>query len=152
MSYSPYPIRFALALAGLTTACGSPRRTPVAAHAPPDVARLAYAHPLPTLDGSRLEARLVEVSYPPGGSSTPHSHPCAVIGYVVSGALRSRVNDEPESTYHAGQSFYEAPNSRHLVSANASVDEPVRFLAYFTCDRTTPLAEPLPAAGPGAQP
>ena len=25
----------------------------------------------------------VEVTYPPGGFSTPHSHPCPVIGYVL---------------------------------------------------------------------
>jgi hypothetical protein len=32
----------------------------------------------------------------------------------------------------------------HVVSANASQDEPARFLAYFICDRETPLTLPAP--------
>jgi quercetin dioxygenase-like cupin family protein len=78
---------------------------------------------------------LVEVSYGPGGSSKPHHHDCPVIAYVISGALRSRVGDAPESTYAAGQTFYEPKGSEHRVSANASKEQPVRFLAMFVCDR-----------------
>ena len=78
---------------------------------------------------------LVEVSYGPGGSSKPHQHPCPVIAYVISGALRSRVGDAPESTYTVGQTFYEPKGSEHRVSANASQTEPVKFLAIFVCDR-----------------
>jgi quercetin dioxygenase-like cupin family protein len=78
---------------------------------------------------------LVEVSYGPGGSSKPHQHPCPVIAYVVSGALRSRVGEAPESTYTAGQTFYEPKGAEHRVSANASKDRPVTFLAIFVCDR-----------------
>jgi quercetin dioxygenase-like cupin family protein len=54
------------------------------------------------------------------------------------------VKGEAENTYAAGESFYEAPNSVHIVSANASRQDPVRFLAYFTCDRTTPLSVAVP--------
>ena len=78
---------------------------------------------------------LVEVTYGPGGSSKPHHHPCPVIAYVVSGALRSRVGEAPESTYTAGQTFYEPQGAEHRVSANASQTEPVKFLAFFICDR-----------------
>ena len=109
-------------------------------------ARIAFAHALPRLDGSHLEATLVEVTYGPGGASPPHSHPCPVIGYVVEGALRTQVKGEAERTYAAGESFYEAPNSVHAVSANASRQSPVRFLAYFTCDRKTPLSVAVPEA------
>lgn len=78
---------------------------------------------------------LVEVTYPPGGSSKPHHHPCPVIAYVISGALRSRVGDGPDSTYTAGQTFYEPKGAEHRVSANASTERPVTFLAFFVCDR-----------------
>jgi quercetin dioxygenase-like cupin family protein len=78
---------------------------------------------------------LVEVSYGPGGSSKPHHHACPVIAYVVSGALRSQVGDGPDSTYTAGQTFYEPQGAEHRVSANASKDKPVTFLAIFVCDR-----------------
>lgn len=107
---------------------------------------VVLAQVLPRLDGSHLRVTLVEVTYQPGGASLPHSHPCPVVGYVLEGALRTQVKGEPEVTYHAGESFYEAPNSTHLVSANVSRKEPVRFLAGFTCDHDTPLTATIPEA------
>ena len=83
-------------------------------------ARVVFTHVLPDLDGRRLKATVVEVTYGPGESSHPHSHPCAVIAYVLEGALRTQVKGEPEAVYRAGESFYEAANGVHQVSANAS--------------------------------
>jgi len=92
------------------------------------------------MDGDHLKAVLLEVRYGPGEFSQPHSHPCAVIGYVVEGAIRSQVKGEAEMTYKAGESFYEAPNGVHLVSANASATEPAKFVAYMICDHDAPLS------------
>lgn len=105
-----------------------------------DRARVVLSKELPTLDGAHLKATLVEVNYGPGEASSPHSHPCAVIGYVVEGTLRTQVKGEPEVTYSAGQSFYEAPNGVHLVSANASFTKPAKLLAYLLCDHDGPLS------------
>ena len=127
-------------------ACGS-TAVPGATSAPADsvrTVRVALTHTLPVLDGTHLAVTLVEVLYAPGGSSKPHSHPCPVVGYVVEGAYRSQVRGEAESTYTAGQSFYEAPNSVHAISANASAERPVKFLASFTCDRATELSVAVP--------
>lgn len=109
--------------------------------------RPAFAHELPRLNGEHLSAKLVEVAYAPGGSSAPHRHPCPVIGYVLEGAIRSQVRGEPDSIYHAGESFYEAPNGVHQVSANASSTEPARLLAYFICDGDAPLTSPARDTG-----
>ena len=109
-----------------------------------DRARLVMSQALPALDGDHLKAVLLEVRYGPGEASPPHSHPCALVGYVVEGSLRTQVQGQPELIYQAGQSFYEAPNGVHLVSANASTGEPTRFLAYFICDRDTPLSLDVP--------
>jgi quercetin dioxygenase-like cupin family protein len=112
--------------------------------------RLACTHTLPKLDARQLKATLVEVTYGPGASSAPHSHPCPVIVYVVEGALRAKVKGEPETVYQAGESFYEAPNGVHEVSGNASQTKPVKFVAYFVCDHDTPLSVPpttKPAGG-----
>jgi quercetin dioxygenase-like cupin family protein len=109
-----------------------------------EAARIVFTHVLPALDGGRLEAKVVEVTYGPGEWSPAHSHPCAVIGYVIEGAVRMQVKGEPEATYQAGQSFYEAPNGVHAISANASKTERARFLAYFTCDRESPLTVAAP--------
>ena len=106
--------------------------------------RPVFTHALPVLDGAKLQANIVEVTYGPGESSQQHSHPCAVIGYVLEGAVRMQVKGEPEAIYKVGQSFYEAPNGVHAVSANASKTERARFLAYFTCDHETPLTVATP--------
>ena len=106
--------------------------------------RRVLSQALPAMDGRGLRVTVVEVRYAPGGSSRPHRHPCAVVGFVIAGTLRSRVQGEPEALYRAGESFYEAPNGVHLVSANASDRDPVQFLAYFTCDHDAPLSEAVP--------
>lgn len=96
------------------------------------------------MDGKHLKVTIVEVTYGPGESSQPHSHPCPVIGYVTEGTVRTKTSGEPEAIYKAGESFYEAPNGIHEVSANASSSKPAKFLAYFVCDRDTPLSVPPP--------
>jgi quercetin dioxygenase-like cupin family protein len=108
-------------------------------------ARVAFSHALPKLDGERLKATVVEVNYGPGESSKPHSHPCSVIGYVVQGSIRTEVKGQPEAVFKAGESFYEAPNGVHLVSANASQTEPASFLAFFVCDHDAQLSSDVPS-------
>ena len=138
---------FFTAAAGSYALCGqAPSNASPAKSA--EQSRVILAQTLPQLDGRDLKATVVEVTYAPGGSSTPHSHPCPVIVYVVEGALRAQVRGEPESTYQAGESFYELPNGVHQVSANASQTEPVKFLAYFVCDHETPLSVPPPYSKP----
>jgi quercetin dioxygenase-like cupin family protein len=107
-------------------------------------ARVVLSQLLPKLDGDHLKATVVEVNYGPGESSSPHSHPCAVIGYVVEGALRTQVRGAPEAIYQAGESFYEAPNGVHAVSANASQTKPAKLIAYFVCDHDAPLSVDVP--------
>jgi quercetin dioxygenase-like cupin family protein len=110
----------------------------------PERTRIAFTQKLPQLDGRNLTATVVEVTYGPGESSRPHSHPCAVIGYVLEGELRTQVEGGSEATYKAGESFFEAPNGLHLVSANLSQHRRARFLAYFVCDRETKLSVEAP--------
>ena len=120
---------------------------PAPAHAAdPATVRMVLTQRVPPLRGDRVQVHVVEVSYGPGGSSEPHRHPCAVIGSVAEGALRSQVQGEADTVARAGQSFYEAPNVVHLVSANASQDHPVRFTATFVCDSSGALS--VPAARP----
>jgi len=101
-----------------------------------------FSHALPQMDGNHLRAIVVEVNYGPGEADKPHSHPCVVIGYVAQGAIRFQVRGGPETVYKDGESFYEAPNGIHQVSANASATEPARLIAYFICDHETPLTVP----------
>lgn len=119
-----------------------------AQHVPIARASTVLTRPLPELNGKNLSVQVVRVHYGPGESSNAHSHPCPVVGYVLEGAVRMQVQDPgkqepgPVMIYRAGDSFYEAPNGRHLVSANASQSEPATFLATFVCDHPTPLTIP----------
>jgi quercetin dioxygenase-like cupin family protein len=101
-----------------------------------------FSHSLPQLDGSHLRATVVEVNYAPAEADKPHSHPCTVIGYVAQGAIRFQVKGGPETVYRAGESFYEAPNGVHQVSANVSAKEPAKLIAFFICDHETRLTVP----------
>lgn len=82
---------------------------------------------------SKVVVKLLDVTYPPGAYSDPHTHACPVIGYVLEGVIRSQVHGGASRTYTPGQAFYEAANQLHRVSENASRTRPARFLAYFVC-------------------
>jgi DNA-binding winged helix-turn-helix (wHTH) protein/mannose-6-phosphate isomerase-like protein (cupin superfamily) len=84
---------------------------------------------------------------PPGASSAPHRHaPSAFIyAYVLSGEIRSQVDDEPARVYRAGETWFEGPGAHHRVSANASDTEPARLLAVLVVDvADEPLVIPDP--------
>jgi quercetin dioxygenase-like cupin family protein len=115
-------------------------------------ARIVLAEALPKMDGEHLKATLVEVNYGPGEAPAPHNHPCPVIGYVVAGTLRTQVQGDPEAVYKPGESFYEAADGVHAVSANASATEPAKFVAFFVCDHDAPLSVAASeAAGSGGK-
>jgi len=137
-------LRTVLALAILCAAAVCCRFAHPRARASDSKDRTAFSHALPRMDGNHLDVTVVEVTYGPGGSSPPHRHPCPVIGYVLEGAYRSQVKGGPEAIYRAGESFSEEPNGTHLISANASDKEPVRFIAYFTCEHDAPLSIDVP--------
>ena len=57
---------------------------------------------------------------------------------MLGGAIRSKVNDGPVTTYETGQSWSELPGDRHGVSANASETQPAKLLAVFAVDTNEP--------------
>lgn len=103
------------------------------AHEPEQVTRV-FNQALPNVEGKSLVAFVV--SYPPGGKSQPHDHPGSafIYAHVMSGAIRSQVDDQPVKVYRAGEAFFEPPGSHHRVSENASDREPASLLAVFVVD------------------
>ena len=92
----------------------------------------------------------VTVSYPPGGKSLAHRHAASafIYAYVLSGAIRSQVDNDPAKVFHAGEGFYEMPGSHHRISENASEKEPASLLAVFVVDsKDAPLTTPEKAPG-----
>jgi quercetin dioxygenase-like cupin family protein len=95
---------------------------------------LVSEHELPNVPGKSLRAVLVE--YGPGAGSSSHRHPSSAFIYarVLEGAIRSKVNDAPERTYQAGESWTERSGDHHQVSQNASTTAPAKLLAIFVVD------------------
>ena len=98
-----------------------------------DEEKLVMTEMLPNVPGKRITVTVV--SYAPGQKSDLHHHPGSVVAYVLSGAIRSENSATgPVKVYKAGESFFEPPGSRHLVSENASAKEPARLLAVHVAD------------------
>ena len=99
-----------------------------------ETVKTVFERAIPNIEGKSLIA--LEVSYPPGGKSPPHFHAKSafIYAHVLSGAIRSQVDDEPAKVYRVGEGFYELPGSHHRVSENASDREPASLLAVFVVD------------------
>ena len=94
----------------------------------------AFNLPIPNIPGKTIEALVVD--YPPGGGTPAHRHAKSafITGYVLSGAIRSQVDNGPARVYHQGEYFTENPGAHHTISENASRTEPARLLAIFVLD------------------
>ncbi len=102
-----------------------------------------FEHAIPNIAGKSLIA--VVVTYPPGGKTPSHHHAKSafIYAHVLSGAIRSQVDDEPAKVYRIGEGFYEVPGSHHRVSENASDREPASLLAVLVVDsKDNPLTIP----------
>jgi quercetin dioxygenase-like cupin family protein len=96
-----------------------------------DQVKLDFEHTLPNIEGKKMV--VVVVNYLAGGKSAAHRHAPSAFVYarVLSGSIRSQVDDEPVKIYQTGEGFYEMPGSHHRVSENASETEPASLLAVF---------------------
>lgn len=94
----------------------------------------AFRHELPNVPGKSLVGLIV--TYPPGTKTPSHHHaPSAIVtGFVLSGAIRSQVDDGPVQVFHASEGWPESPGAHHRISENASDIEPALLLAIFVVD------------------
>ena len=104
------------------------------AQSPPGTVAPAFREAIPNVPGKSLIAAVV--TYPPGGKTPPHHHARSafVTGYVLSGEIRSQVDDGKVQVFKAGEHFSESPGALHRVSENASTTEPAKLLAIFVVD------------------
>jgi quercetin dioxygenase-like cupin family protein len=131
-------------IAAITVVVGAVASMPATAQSAETVIP-ALKQAIPNIPGKSLIA--VEINYPPGGASLPHTHAKSafIYAYVVSGAIESQVNDGPRRVLHAGESFYEPPGASHRISRNASKTRPAKLLAVFVVDTNdTALTTPSP--------
>jgi quercetin dioxygenase-like cupin family protein len=94
----------------------------------------AFREALENVPGKSLVA--IVVNYTPGGKSLPHHHgrSAFVTAYVLTGAIRSQVENGETRVYKAGEHWTEPPGAYHPVSENASATEPASLLAIFVAD------------------
>jgi quercetin dioxygenase-like cupin family protein len=113
--------------------------------APRSTATPAFKSAIPNIAGKSLIA--VVVDYPAGAKSPSHRHAGSafIYAHVISGAVRSQVDDQPVKVYKAGEGWSENPGAHHRVSENASATEPAKLLAVFVLDSSeTALTTPDP--------
>ncbi len=106
----------------------------VAKEAPREKVTPAFSEDIANAPGKKLVGMIVD--YPPGGKTPSHRHAKSafITGYVLSGAIRSQVDEAPAKVYKAGESWTEAPGAHHVVSENASPSRPAKLLAVFVVD------------------
>ncbi|MFJ3050136.1 cupin domain-containing protein [Pseudomonas nitroreducens] len=117
---------------------------PVFAHgdsANPEKIEVQQEQKLP--DAAGKKGLMITVSYEPGQASGAHVHSGSVFAYVLEGAVISQLEGQKPVTYQAGQSWYEAPNTPHLVSRNASDKKPAKLLVWMLLDEGAPVLTPL---------
>jgi quercetin dioxygenase-like cupin family protein len=89
------------------------------------------------------EARMLEVSYPPGAQDMVHRHDAHAFIYVLEGQIVMQLKGRPAVTLKAGQTFYEGPSDIHAVGRNASSTEPARFVVVFIKAKGAPILTPV---------
>ena len=102
--------------------------------------RPVAAERLPNVPGHSLTA--VVVDFAPGGLSPPHRHPGFVFAYVLSGTVRSQLDDGPAVDYRAGQGWAEPPGTLHSLTENPSTTEPASLLAVWVSEDGAELLVP----------
>ena len=95
------------------------------------VTQLSQRDIIEKLDGKAARATVVEVTFEPGQTDSPHHHTGPVFGYVLEGEYEHAINDEPVKKYKAGDTFYEPSGCVHRVARNPSKTAKTRLLAVI---------------------
>src|SRR5262245_14753302 len=92
----------------------------ILAAVPADAAHVKQLFVTDLSDYAGKEARMLEVTYPPGARDMAHRHDTHAFVYVLEGEIVMQVKGQPAVTLKPGQTFYEGPNDVHVVGRNAS--------------------------------
>ena len=110
---------------------------------PADAADVKELFAIDLADYPGKEARIIEVSYPPGAQDVVHRHDAHAMVYVLEGQIIMQLKDKPAVTLKAGQTFYEGPADIHVVGRNASTTEPARFVVVLLKGKGAPVLTPV---------
>lgn len=100
-------------------------------HGPEKIRTLSERDVVETLNGQRVRATTLEVTFEPGQSGLPHRHAGPIFGYVLEGELEFALDDETPRTLKTGETFYEPSGALHRVARNPSAAGRTRVLAVI---------------------
>ena len=90
------------------------------------------------------ELSMLSVEYAPGESTPAHTHHAAqAMVYVLEGSIVMQAKGKAPVTLTAGQIWYEGPDDVHVVSRNASMSVPAKYLVFMVKDRGAPILTPV---------
>lgn len=75
-----------------------------------------------------------EIRLEAGQQAGRHLHPCAVVGYIISGTAVYQVEGEESQVLPAGSAFYEPAETVIANFGNASSTESMTFVAFYLKD------------------
>ncbi len=75
-----------------------------------------------------------EIRLGPGQQGGRHLHPCAVLGYIVTGTAMCQIEGEAAQILPAGSAFYEPAETVIANFGNASDSESMTFIAFYLKD------------------
>lgn len=84
------------------------------------------------------EIVLLRATFAPGDSTPAHHHPGVVVGYVLTGEYEFQLEGQPLQRLTAGDRFYEAPGSAHVVSRNPG-ETTTEVLAFIVREAGAPV-------------
>ena len=132
-------VYFAAALLPGRSANAEEKTAPVTGAAAHSIVNVLMKQELPENAGH--EVRMLTVEYPPGVSTSAHTHPGAIFAYVLEGAVICQLDEGNPTRYEAGQSWYERPGQVHRISKNASATERAKLLVFFVTEPDKPVLE-----------
>jgi hypothetical protein len=88
-----------------------------------------------------------ELKFSGGQETGRHLHPCPVISHIVAGAAIVQSEGEADHTVAADAVVYEPANRIIARFDNASITEPLKFIAYYLRQGEQELIRMLPADG-----
>ena len=80
------------------------------------------------------------MSFEPGASAAPHSHPGEEVAYVLEGRIEYRIDGEPPVVLEAGRTLFIPAGAVH--AARNLDDTHATELATYIVERDKPLVRP----------
>jgi quercetin dioxygenase-like cupin family protein len=101
--------------------------------APKEPGQEAFRTAIANVKGKTMTGIIVD--FKPGAVVPPHRHGDAfVVAYILSGSVRSKVDEGEARVYREGESWTEAPGAHHAMAENASKTEPAKVFVIFVAD------------------